>query len=1080
MATWFPRWLTRRPRRATAPKAPRIRVEPLEARDVPATSVFSFSAPTYSVGEGGGLVTITVTRTITGTGSNPTKVSYAIADGTATAGSDYTAVTGNVNFGNNQTSKTFTVPILEDNLVEGDETFSVSLAPVNAGDSVDPTLGSATVTIVDNDTTAVSISDVSHAEGQSGTTAFDFTVTLSNPSTVPVTVDYATADGTATLADNDFLAAAGTLTFAPGELTKTVTVTVPADHTPEADETFAVNLSNAVNAGIADAQGVGTILNDDTAPVATADAYSVNEDTTLTVAAAQGVLANDTDAQNYPLSAALVTGPTDGSLTFNTDGSFTYTPAADYNGTDSFTYKTNDGFLDSAETTVTITVTPVNDAPVAAGQSVSTNEDTQLTGTATATDVDGDTLTYSVVDGPAHGTVALGTDGSFTYTPDANYNGADSFTFKANDGTVDSNVATVTITVTPVNDDPVTTDQSLATNEDTALTGAVTATDVDGDTLTYSVVGGPTHGDLTFNPDGSFTYTPAADFNGSDSFTFKASDGQADSNVATVGITIDPVNDAPVTTDQSLTTNEDTAATGTLVATDIDGPALTYVLVDTANAHGTVTLTDAATGAFEYTPDANYNGTASFTFQANDGALDSNVATVTITVTPVNDAPVAAGQSVSTNEDTLLTGAVTATDVDGDTLSYSVVDGPAHGSVVFNADGSYTYTPGANYNGADSFTFKANDGQADSNVATVAITVNPVNDPPVAGNDTAGMVEDSGSVTVNVLTNDTPGPDAGDTLTITQVTQGAHGTVTIVNGQSVTYTPAANFNGTDSFQYTVTDSQGATVSATVTVTVANDFADHLEVGTSAGTTTFTEGKGPVVVDPGVLVGSAGGMITRATVQITGGYVRGQDFLQFRAQHGIYGTFNPKTGTLTLSGKASPAAYEAALRSIKYRNPSVAPVEGVRTISFQVADKAGTGAPTTRGVQVVGVNSAPRVNIGAYTRTNRVGGTPVVLTPYLGLRDIDNATLTGARVRITSGLAAGDVLTFTARAGITGTYDAGTGVLTLTGTASVLDYRTVLRSVRFAGSVAGARTAAIAATDGLDWSNEVLRPIQVVA
>jgi VCBS repeat-containing protein len=626
----------------------------------------------------------------------------------------------------------------------------------------------------------------------------------------------------------------------------------------------------------------------------------------------------------------------------------------------------------------------------------------------------------------------------------------------------------------------VTTDQSLATNEDTALAGVVTATDVDGDTLTYSVVDGPAHGALTFNPDGSFTYTPDANYNGADSFTFKANDGQADGNVATVGITIDPVNDAPVADAGSLTTNEDTATTGTLVATDVDGPALTYVLGDTANAHGTVTLTDATTGAFEYTPDANYNGTASFTFQATDGQLDSNVATVTITVTPVNDAPVAAGQGLSTNEDTLLTGAVTATDVDGDTLSYSVVDGPAHGSVAFNADGSYTYTPDANYNGADSFTFKANDGQADSNVATVAITVNPVNDPPVAGNDTAGMVEDSGSVTVNVLTNDTPGPDAGDTLTITQVTQGAHGTVTIVNGQSVTYTPAANFNGTDSFQYTVTDSQGATVSATVTMTVANDFADHLEVGTSAGTTTFTEGKGPVVVDPGVLVGSAGGMITRATVQITGGYVRGQDFLVFRAQHGIYGTFNRKTGTLTLSGKASPAAYEAALRSIKYRNPSVAPVEGVRTISFQVADKAGTGAPTTRAVQVVGVNTAPRVNIGAYTRTYRVGGTPVVLTPYLGLRDIDNTTLTGARVRITAGLAAGDVLTFTARAGITGTYDAGTGVLTLTGTASVLDYRTVLRSVRFAGSVAGARTAAIAATDGLDWSNEVLRPIQVVA
>jgi hypothetical protein len=349
----------------------------------------------------------------------------------------------------------------------------------------------------------------------------------------------------------------------------------------------------------------------------------------------------------------------------------------------------------------------------------------------------------------------------------------------------------------------------------------------------------------------------------------------------------------------------------------------------------------------------------------------------------------------------------------------------------------------------------------------------------VAGGDAATVVEDHGSVTVPVLGNDTPGPDAGDTLTVIAVTQGAHGTVTF-DGQSVTYTPAANFAGTDSFQYTVQDAQGATVSAVVQVTVANDYADHLEVGTSAGTGRFVEGKGPVFVDSGILVGSAGGMITRATVKITGGYVRGQDFLLFRPQRGIVGSFNRVTGTLTLRGKASPAAYETVLRSVRYRNPSVAPVEGVRTLTFQVGDKAGLGSPTTRGLQVVGVNSAPRVAAGVYTRVYTVGGAPIAVTPFLPLSDIDSRTLTGARIRITAGLSAGDVLTFTARAGITGTYDAGTGVLTFTGTASVADYRTVLRSVRFAGTSAGQRTAAISVTDGLDWSSEVLRPILVVA
>ncbi|NOG48618.1 MAG: tandem-95 repeat protein [Chloroflexi bacterium] len=304
------------------------------------------------------------------------------------------------------------------------------------------------------------------------------------------------------------------------------------------------------------------------APVAVNDAYTTDEDVALVVDAATGLLANDTDAEADPLTAVLVVGPTNGTLTLNSDGGFTYTPNANFNGSDTFTYKANDSTADSNVATVTITVNPVNDAPVAVDDAYTTDEDTALNTAAPGvltndTDAEADPLTAVLVVGPTNGTLTLNSDGSFTYTPNAHFNGSDSFTYKANDGTADSNVATVTITVNPVNDAPVAVDDAYATDEDTALNVAAPGvltndTDVDGDTLTAVVDSGPTNGTLTLNSDGSFIYTPSANFNGSDSFTYKANDGTADSNVATVTITVNPVNDAPVAVNDAYTTDEDT------------------------------------------------------------------------------------------------------------------------------------------------------------------------------------------------------------------------------------------------------------------------------------------------------------------------------------------------------------------------------------------------------------------------------------------------------------------------------------------------------------------------------------------
>jgi VCBS repeat-containing protein len=200
-------------------------------------------------------------------------------------------------------------------------------------------------------------------------------------------------------------------------------------------------------------------------------------------------------------------------------------------------------FSDGAE--LAIDVSAVNDAPVGTAVSITTDENTAKTGTLAGTDVDGDALTFAKVSDPSHGIVTIETDGSYTYTPSDNYNGTDSFTFKVNDGTVDSASATVSITVSAVNDAPVGTAVSITTDEDTVKTGTLAGTDVEGDALTFGKVSNPSHGTVTIASDGSYTYTPTANYNGTDSFTFKVNDGTVDSVDATVSITVSAVNDLP-------------------------------------------------------------------------------------------------------------------------------------------------------------------------------------------------------------------------------------------------------------------------------------------------------------------------------------------------------------------------------------------------------------------------------------------------------------------------------------------------------------------------------------------------------
>jgi hypothetical protein len=260
----------------------------------------------------------------------------------------------------------------------------------------------------------------------------------------------------------------------------------------------------------------------------------------------------DGDALTYAIH-----GNTPAGLTFNKDGSYSFVPAKDFHGSVTFQYVANDGKVDSAPQPVTITVAAMdepNTAPVAEDVAKSGDEDTVITGSVTATDANKDTLTYSLVQGPKaeQGKLVLQPNGSYSFTPAKDYSGTVTFTYKANDGTADSNVATVTLTVAEVaepNTAPVAQSGTNSGDEDAAeITGTVVATDADSSALTYSLVQGPTaeQGTLVLQPNGSYSFTPAKDYSGTVTFTYKANDGTADSNEATVTLTVADVPEAPV------------------------------------------------------------------------------------------------------------------------------------------------------------------------------------------------------------------------------------------------------------------------------------------------------------------------------------------------------------------------------------------------------------------------------------------------------------------------------------------------------------------------------------------------------
>lgn len=357
------------------------------------------------------------------------------------------------------------------------------------------------------------------------------------------------------------------------------------------------------------------------------------------------------------------------------------------------------------------------------------------------------------------------------------------------------------------------TDQGVLSNDGDQDSGALSATLVDQ----------PSNGVIIFNSNGAFTYIPNANFHGTDTFTYRASDGVSESNVALVSINVSAVNDGPQPNSEAFTTDEDTplvvgAGTGVLSNdTDVDGDTLTAVIVDQPT-NGTIAL--AADGSFTYTPGANFFGGDAFTYVANDGTVNSSPVTVDVTVSAVNDVPVVVNDSYTVAEDTSLTvsinDSVLANDSDVESsLVASLVSNPANGTVAFNSDGTFTYTPDADFFGSDTFTYAASDG-TDSAQATVTIVVTGTPDAPVANADAETATNGGRPFTFDVLANDAEVD--GDPLTITNVSATSSGGVVQTDGATITYTAPVGFLGEDRFTYTISDG-GSTSNAEVVVTV---------------------------------------------------------------------------------------------------------------------------------------------------------------------------------------------------------------------------------------------------------------------
>ncbi|WP_274061697.1 tandem-95 repeat protein [Vibrio parahaemolyticus] len=693
-------------------------------------------------------------------------------------------------------------------------------------------------------------------------------------------------------------------------------------------------------------ESISQTVNFTVAPVAdiVADSVTVVEDTPTIIK----VLGNDTfEGDDKVVSLDTNNGPANGTVSINPDGSVTYTPNDNYHGTDSFTYIVTSGGV-SESTTVSVDVTPVNDAPVAKDDIATTQEDTAVTIDVLSndTDVDGDKLSIQSATVPeAQGKVEI-VDGKLVFTPAENFNGQAEITYTVTDGQL-TDEAKVTVTVNPVNDAPtIKVDAVESITEDAVSIDTVVATltvrdtDTSEDQLTVS---------LENNSNGYFVLVgnevkltqAGVDAVNNDELNLKdltisasVSDGVNPTASDSDSLIVNRVNDAPTVenaiADQEL--SEDFASY-TIDLNDAfkdSDSALNFSVSGNSNV-----LVSIENGIATISPTADWNGSETLTFTATDPSGESVSQTVNFTVASVADI---VADKATVVEDTPTIINVLSNDTFESTdkvVSLDADNGPKNGSVIVNNDGTVTYTPDDNYVGKDTFTYVVTSGGV-SESTTVTVNVTPVNDAPVAKDDIATTQEDT-AVTIDVLPNDTDVD--GDKLSIESVSvPKEQGTVEVVDGKLV-FTPAENFNGDAEITYTVTDG-ALTDQATVKVTV-NAVNDTPVVESNIADQTLAEDFTPYTIDLNTAFSDVDNVDGELTFSVSG-----NSNIQVAIVNGI-ATITPTAdwnGSETLTFTATDPSGESVSQPVNF---TVAPVADI------VADKATVVEDTPTIIKVLG-------------------------------------------------------------------------------------------------------------------------------
>ncbi len=541
-------------------------------------------------------------------------------------------------------------------------------------------------------------------------------------------------------------------------------------------------------------------------PVAVDDARGTFEETGIAI----DVRENDSDPNGDSLIVANVTDPPHGTAVINPDQTVTYTPDAGFNGDDAFYYTVSDGNGGTATATVTVTVNPGPPPELVAQDDVATtNVDVAIAMGVLAND-GGYQLRVTEVTAPGNGTAVIEADETtITYTPNAAYSGTDSFSYTVVDFLGATDNAQVTVTVEAVTPPPDAVEDEAATVIGAPVTIEVLANDT-GEGLSVTDVSDPANGTAAIVGGTSVSYTPDPAYMGTDGFTYTVTDtnNQTDTAGVTVTVSAPPL----VVVDDVATTLVHTAVTIQVLANDSGyGLSLTDV---TAPSNGMAVIDGSQV---TYTPGTDFVGTETFQYSVTDSSLATATATVTVTVNA--PPPVAVDDAASTIAGAPVTVAVLVND-SGLGLSVTDVTDPSSGTAEIAGGSSVTYTPNAGFVGTDSFTYTITDVASVTATANVTVTVGaPPNAGPVAVDDTATTWEGL-EVTIDVLSNDTD--EDNDSLSVPEVTQPSNGSATVNQDNTVTYTPAQGFAGTDTLIYTVSDGRGGTDMGTVTVTVNDD------------------------------------------------------------------------------------------------------------------------------------------------------------------------------------------------------------------------------------------------------------------